>query len=84
MSNPFNNVKPINNYNMNNLQSMYSMLMNSRNPMAILENLSQNNPQLKPIINALKNGSNPKALFERLCRERGIDPNEFLKGIQGK
>lgn len=84
MSNPFNTMKQVNNFNMQNIGNLYQTLMSSRNPIQLIENMAQNNPQLRPIVSALKGGANPKSLFESLCKEKGIDPNEFIKTIQGK
>lgn len=85
MPNPFNRtVNPIQNYNMAEIRNMYQTIMNSKNPMQMFENLASRNPNLAPIVNALRSGANPQSLFEALCRERGINPNEFLKSIQGK
>ena len=70
--------------NMHSFQQMYQMIMNSRNPIQLFEQMSSNNPHLQPIVNALKNGANPQSLFYDLCKQRGVDPNAFLKNIQGK
>ena len=82
MPNPFN----FNGGNSNNLniQQLYKMVMNSRNPMQLLEQMSANNPQLRQVVQTLKNGANPQSLFVELCKQRGVDPNAFLKSIQGK
>ena len=85
MANPFNNnPSPINTYNMDNIRNMYQTLINSNNPMQVFENLASRNPNMKPILSALKNGVNPKSLFESMCKERGINPDDFIKSIQGK
>lgn len=85
MANPFNNtVNPMQNYNMSEIRSMYQTIMNSKNPMQMFVNLASRNPNMRPIVDALKNGANPKSLFESMCRDRGIDPNAFLNSIQGK
>lgn len=70
--------------NMRGFQQMYQMIMNSRNPIQLFEQMSNNNPQLQPIVSALKNGANPQSIFFDLCKQRGVDPNAFLRNIQGK
>ena len=82
MPNPFN----FNGGNSNflNIQQLYQMVMNSKNPMQLLEQMSANNPQLRQVVQTLKNGANPQSLFVELCKQRGVDPNAFLKSIQGK
>ena len=85
MANPFNNsTNPMQNYNMSEIRSMYQTIMNSKNPMQMFVNLASRNPNMRPIVDALKNGANPKSLFESMCKDRGIDPNAFLNSIQGK
>lgn len=79
MPNPFNT----NNTNPNfQLKNMYQMLMNSNNPMQLFQNMAAQNPKLQPIANMLKNNS-PQEVFNSLCRQRGIDPQQFLKSITG-
>ena len=85
MSNPFNttpNVQP--NLDLNAIRNVYKMLSSGKNPMQLFESLASNNPSLRPILNAIKGGTNPQTIFESMCKERGIDPQEFLKSIQDK
>lgn len=69
--------------NMNNYRQIYQSLVNNKNPMQLFEQLAKNNPQYNNILNALRSGQNPQVLFETLCRQKGIDPQEFIKQIQG-
>lgn len=84
MANPFRTVNQMPMNNMANIRNMYQALMSSKNPMQMFEQMAKNNPSMQPIVNALKSGQNPQALFEGLCRQKGIDPNEFLRQIQGR
>ena len=84
MSNPFNAINPaMNNPAMNSIQNAFRMLMNSNNPMQLFQNMAQQNPQLKPIVQMLRNGGNPQQIFMNMCQQRGIDPQQFLKTITG-
>lgn len=85
MSNPF---KVMNNTyanmpNMNNIRQTYQMLKNRGNPMMLMQNMAQNNPQLKPIFDAINKGTSPQQIFNNLCQQKGIDANEFIKNITG-
>ena len=81
MSNPFyNQMNPA----LNNIRGAYQMIMNSSNPMQVFTQIARNNPQLQPILNMLNNGANPQQLFNSLCQQRGINPQEFIKSITGK
>lgn len=87
MSNPFNALNPTNPMNANNMASIrnaYQMLMQSRNPMQVFQQLAQQNPQLQPALQMLQQGMNPQQIFNTMCQQRGINPQEFLKNITGK
>ena len=68
--------------NMANNRSIYNMLMNSRNPVALFNSMAQTNPQLKPIANMLSQGMTPQTIFNSMCEQRGINPDEFMKNLQ--
>lgn len=81
MSNPFNVINPSNPMNNNRLgqmKSIYDAFRNSRNPMALFQQLAMRNPQMQPILNMLKQGANPNQLFEQICKQRGINPQELM------
>jgi hypothetical protein len=80
MPNPFN-VNPINNYG--SYKDAYKMFSQSKNPMQLFMNMASQNPNLQPIMNLIKSGKNPEMVFNQLCQQRGINPNEFLKNITG-
>ena len=83
MKNPFNALNPTPNpTGMTSIQNAYRMLMNSQNPIQILQSMAQQNPALQPIVQMLRNGGNPQQLFINLCQQRGIDPNQFMKQLQ--
>lgn len=87
MSNPFNTLNPANPYNSNNMagiRNAYQMIMNSGNPMQMFRQMAANNPALQPAINMLNQGMNPQQVFNTMCQQRGINPNEFIKNITGR
>jgi len=65
------------------LQNIYKLLTHSNNPTQAFNELASSNPNMKPIIDLINKGANPKDIFNDLCKQRGIDPNEFIKGITG-
>lgn len=83
MANPFNDLNPINAYDMGGIQNAYKAIMGARNPMQAFQSLAMGNPRLQPIMQALQSGANPQQLFNSICRQRGIDPNDFLRRITG-
>jgi hypothetical protein len=58
--------------------------MNNLNPYAMMLELAKNNPNMKPIIEQIQNGANPEVLFRELCKQRNINPDEFVKDIKNK
>lgn len=87
MPNPFNTLNPRNPYNANNMagiRNMYQMLTQSNNPTQMFRQLAANNPALQPAVNMLNQGMNPQQIFNTMCQQRGINPQEFLRNITGK
>ena len=87
MSNPFNTLNPTNPMNANNMASIrnaYQMLMQSRNPMQVFQQLAKRNPQLQPALQMLQQGIDPQQIFNTMCQQKGINPQEFLKNITGR
>jgi hypothetical protein len=39
---------------------------------------------MKPIFEQLQKGANPETLFREMCKQRNINPDEFIKDIQSK
>ena len=62
---------------------MYRALSQSNNPYDLFVRLAGNNPQLQPIVKAIKNGGNPQQVYNEICNQKGINPDEFLKNITG-
>ena len=73
---------PLLHTNANHLKEIYNA-MKSGNPMQIFNNIAAQNPNMKPIMQMINNGSNPKALFYQMCKQQGINPDEFIKRITG-
>ena len=71
------------NNNMNNLKQIYNTFINAKNPQEVFMNIAKNNPRLQPFANMIRNGSNPEQVFYELCKQRGIDPQTFIKQITG-
>lgn len=85
MPNPFNMNNNFNPYmnNNNEFRNLYRAMCQSNNPYQMFMNLAGNNPNMQPIINAMQNGINPQQIFNTMCQQRGINPNQFLKSITG-
>lgn len=64
------------------LTRLVQMIKGANNPQAMLENMVKNNPQAQQILSeAQKYGNDPMSAFRSLAKERGVDPDEFLKKL---
>lgn len=85
MSNPFNTLNPANPMNINRIgqmKSMFQTFQNARNPMALFQQMAMRNPQLQPILNMVRQGMNPNQIFENICKQKGINPQELINMIK--
>lgn len=67
--------------NSSNLNDIYKLLTQSKNPMQVFSNLAKNNPNMAPIVNLLNNGYSPEQVFYSMCQQRGLNPQDVLKNI---
>jgi hypothetical protein len=70
-----NNISPI--------MNMMNAVRNSNNPMAMLNMLAGQNPQLKQVMDIVsKNNGDAKKAFYEMAQQNGVDPNEILKMLK--
>lgn len=68
----------------NGLMGMIKAYRNARNPQQMLNSIIQQNPQMQAVMDLVnQHGGNAQNLFYALARQRGIDPDAFLKNIFG-
>lgn len=81
MGNPFNcsGSSTMNGINMQQVKQIYSMLKNSNNPSYLLNQMAANNPQLAQTINLIRANGNYEQVFKDMCKERGINADEFIR-----
>jgi hemoglobin-like flavoprotein len=62
---------------------MMNILKAARNPQVMLQQMMQNNPQIKNIIDYInQNGGDPKQAFYAMAREKGVNPDEILNMLK--
>lgn len=62
---------------------MIGMARAAKDPMAAINNMAMNNPQMQQVMQVIqKNGGDAKAAFYNMAQQRGVDPNEVLKQLQ--
>lgn len=64
----------------NNPMQLLSMLKCSKNPMAMIKQMANNNPQLQPLLQNIQ-GKTPQELEQyarNLAQSKGINLNQFL------
>ena len=64
-----------------NIRSMIQNFKMLSNPQQYVQQAVQNNPQLQSILQA-SNGNYEQA-FRNMCKERGINADEFMKNLNG-
>ena len=82
--NPRSNVsqQPQQNPRMDQLRQMVQLYKNSKNPMLAMQNMLEQNKELKTVMNFVnKNGGNAQQLFYELAREAGVNPQDVLNGL---
>ena len=61
---------------------MVQLYKNSKNPMLAMQNMLEQNQELKVVMNFVnKNGGNAQQLFYELAREAGVNPQDVLNGL---
>lgn len=72
----------LNKMSQNNALNMMNMVRSSGNPNAMLNQLSQSNPQLRQAMDFARQVGDPKEAFYQMARQRGIDPEVILSQLR--
>lgn len=75
--------RPQQGLNMSQLRTMYQSIANSKNPMQAIQQMAANNPAFAQINNLMRQGRNPESIFREMAAKRGIDPDDFIRQLQG-
>lgn len=63
---------------------MMRMFKASSNPQAFVQSMMANNPKTADVLQLIqKHGGNAEAAFYDLAKQKGVDPAEFLRALQG-
>ena len=69
--------------NLNQIKSMMNMVRGAQNPKMMLQNMINQNPQMRQVMNLVQqNGGDPKTAFYNLARQKGIDPDQVLNMLK--
>lgn len=59
--------------------------MSLGNPQAMMNQMLMNNPNVNQALNFIKQaGNNPQSAFLALAKQKGVDPNEFIKELMSQ
>lgn len=62
---------------------MINMVRSAGNPQAMLDQMMQNNPQMKQVMDIVNtSGGDPKAAFYKMAEEKGVNPEEVLSMLR--
>ena len=68
---------------MNPMAGIFNALRAASNPIAYLQNMALNNPQMQEVVNIInQNGGNAQQAFYAEARNRGKDPMQVLQQAQ--
>lgn len=62
----------------NQAKQMMGVVRSAQNPMAMLQQMAQSNPQMQQAMQIVNSGGTSGMLYE-LARQKGIDPNELME-----
>lgn len=66
------------------IRQMMGAVRAAQNPAQAIQQLAGQNPQLQQALQLVQqSGGNPQVAFEKLCQERGIDPQQILSMLNG-
>ena len=61
---------------------MLNTVRAAQNPQLLLQNMINQNPQMKSVIQLVNNsGKSPKDLFYEIAKQQGVDPEVILKSL---
>lgn len=70
---------------MQQIRKMIGVANASQNPQAVINQLIMNNPQLKPVMDAINAaGGDPKKAYYQMAEKMGVDPNEVMNMLNGQ
>ena len=65
------------------VRQMMQTVQMAQNPALALQQMAGQNPQLQQAMQLVQqSGGDPKAAFQKLCQEKGIDPNQILSMLR--
>ena len=69
--------------NLAQIKNMMNMVKSAGNPQAMLQSLTQSNPQIQQVMSIVnQSGGDPKAAFYKLAQEKGVDPEQVLSMLR--
>lgn len=66
--------------NITQIKNMMNMLKMAQNPQVAVEKLANENPMIKSIMSM--NNGDLKSTFYKMCREKGVNPDDIIKQLQ--
>ena len=67
----------------NPLMQLYKTVVSAKNPAQMMQNVTQQNPQLQQTMNFInQNGGNAQQLYYNVCQQRNTDPNIIINQLR--
>ena len=69
---------------MQGISQMVKMAKASQNPQAAIQQMAQSDPRLQQVMQVIQqNGGDAKAAFYNMAKQRGVNPEDIIKQLQG-
>ena len=74
-----NMLQALNGTQIGSMRNMMQMIRSAGNPQAMMQQLMQNNPQYKQVMDLVNQaGGDPKAAFYNMAQQMGVNPDEII------
>lgn len=74
-----NMLQALNGTQIGSMRNMMQMIRSAGNPQAMMQQLMQNNPQYKQVIDLVNQaGGDPKTAFYNMAQQMGVNPDEII------
>ena len=69
--------------NLQPIKNMMNIVRSAGNPQAMLQQMAQNNPQLRQVMDMVQqSGGDPKRAFYELAKQKGVNPDDIVNMLK--
>ena len=69
--------------NQNPIARIKTLINSTKNPQALIETMTKNNPQLQTVLTMVQNSNkSPKDIFYEMAQKNGLNPDEIVSQLK--